>query len=124
MARIKYERAYDIQILVRKIARKLEMTYIEQGNVVCFRSSGSRAKGTIARCWALPVILQQALNTKPCYAIEVIGERFDKLSQNEKEKVIIHEMLHIPKAFGGGLKMHGYVDNKRISEAFKKWKYL
>ncbi len=48
-------------------------------------------------------VWEAGFNIKPRYLIEVISERYDRLNQQEKEKVIIHELLHIPKCFGEGL---------------------
>lgn len=118
---IKYERAFDIELLMRKIVNSLEMKHIKTQNVVCFRSKGSKAKYTIARCWALPRIFQKALNVDAHYCLEVISERFDRLSNEEKERVMIHELLHIPKAFGGGVKKHGYVTEKRVNDLHRQY---
>lgn len=116
---IKYIPAKDVQGLVNEIVAALSLEYINTENVMCFRSKGSRSKRGIARCYALSKIWQKALNLPPFYIIEVISERFDLLSEENKIKVIIHELLHIPKTFGGGLRPHkGYVTRKVVDEYY------
>lgn len=54
---------------------------------------------------------------KSHYAIEVISERFDDLPAAEQEKVLIHELLHIPKSFGGGFRHHkDWVTKRRVDQ--------
>ncbi|MDN5366876.1 MAG: hypothetical protein PWQ11_287 [Candidatus Diapherotrites archaeon] len=67
-------------------------------------------------------MFQLALNTKAHYVVEVIAERFDKLPEGEKEKVIIHELLHIPKSMGGGYRHHDYVSRRRVEELWRVWR--
>jgi predicted metallopeptidase len=115
---IRYAEASDIQQEVNKIVEKLGMGHVDTDSVFCFRSTGSKSKRIIARCWALPRVWQQALGRKAGYVIEVVSERYDRLSQEDQQKVLIHELLHIPKAFGGGIKGHGYVNRNRVEQLF------
>jgi len=89
--------------------------------VFCVRSRGSKAKRTIARIHGLGKIWQGVLNQPPTYTIEVISEIFDKLTFEEKERVLIHELMHIPGGFGGGFRPHkGYVERKNVDSVYKK----
>ncbi len=121
---IKYEKALDVELMMRDVVRKLNFEHIRTENVVCFRSRGGKSRYVIARCWPLPRIFQKAFNVAAYYCLEAISEKFDKLSQEEKEKVIIHELLHIPKAFGGGVKMHGFVTERKVNELHNIYRNL
>lgn len=85
------------------------------------RSHGSSSRGTIARCHALGKAMQLALGRKGFYVIEVISKRFDKLPNDEKIKVLIHELMHIPKSFGGGFRHHDFVCEENIEIEFQKY---
>ena len=98
---------------ISQIVSTLEMGHVDLPRVACFRSTGSQSRA-IARCYALSKIWQSALNTKAYYIIEVISERFDKLPEEEKDKVLIHELMHIPKSFGGGFRQHDFVCRRNI----------
>jgi len=58
---------------------------------------------------------------KGFYLIEVISEKFDKLPAEEKVKVIIHELMHIPKSFGGGFIHHDKVHDESVKEIYTKY---
>ena len=74
----------------------------------------------IARIHGLGKIWQEALNLPPSYVIEVISERYDRLCEADREKTIIHELLHIPHGFAGGFRPHkGYIDNKIVDDLFR-----
>lgn len=97
--------APDIQDRIRFLVENLQMFKVDVKNLHFFRSTGSSGRAT-ARIWSLPTIWQKALHIGPGYCIEVISEKFDRLSPRDQEKVLIHELLHIPKGFTGGLVPH------------------
>lgn len=102
-----YELAPDIDKLAFDIVGKLGLYHIRLNRVAFIRSRGSKARRTLARIHGLPRIMQIALGTRAHYAIEVISENFDRLSEEEKIKTLIHELMHVPKSFGGGFRSHG-----------------
>ena len=118
---IRYERAVDIQAQMMDLADELDMSHIND-RVVCVRSYGSRSRWTLARCHAMSKVFAAGLDVPMHYVIEVISETYDDLSEEEQTKTLIHEMLHIPKAFGGGLKSHRYVTNKRVNSLYRQLK--
>jgi predicted metallopeptidase len=112
---IKYYAAPDVKQLADSITTQLNLAHVKPADVYCFRSRGSRSKRTVARIHSLQKLWQIALQTRPRYLIEVIAERYDRLSQTDKERVIIHELLHIPSGFSGGFRPHrGYITRKTI----------
>ena len=66
--------------------------------------------------------MQKAIGIKAVYALEFLAERFDKLSEEDQIKVIIHELMHIPKTFGGGFKHHDVVTEKNVNLMYKEYK--
>jgi predicted metallopeptidase len=118
---MKYEYADDLQKKAEEISIAL-FPHIKLENVKCFRSRGTSSRGTIARCHTIGKIVQQALGIKAVYVLEFLSERFDKLDEDEKTKTIIHELMHIPKAFGGGFKHHDFVCSRNINKYFSEYK--
>ena len=83
---IKYESAPDIMERLYEIAEKLGMKHVRFSGVYAVRSKGSQSRGTIARCHALSKIWQKCLEIKAVYIIEVIHERFGKMSGEDQDK--------------------------------------
>lgn len=105
MASMKLVRAPDLDELISDIIDRLELDHIPFRQVVAFRSYGAKANAR-ARIYAMPRIWQIALNIKPVYCIEFLSEHFDHLSADDRTRVVIHELLHIPKTFSGALVPH------------------
>lgn len=118
---MKYEFADDLQKRAEEISGIL-FPHIRIKDVKCFRSFGTSSRGTIARCHALNKIMQKAIGIDAVYVLEFLVERFEKLSEEEKIKVIIHELMHIPKTFGGGFKHHNFVTERNVNFCYAEYK--
>jgi predicted metallopeptidase len=120
---MKYELALDLKSRTKEIIAILGMNHVDPSRLECLRGFGSSTKRTIARCHTIGKVMQKAMKTKAFYAIEFL-ERFDKLSKEEQDKVIIHELMHIPKAFGGGFRNHDFVCDKNVEVLYRKYSDL
>lgn len=117
--------ADDIKEKIFGLVFSLGFSHIQPGRVFCFRSFGSKSRAR-ARVWSLPRIWQKALKVSPAYCLEVIAERFDNLPEETKSRILIHELLHLPKNFSGSLLSHrGYkrqIDVKTVERLYQKLK--
>jgi predicted metallopeptidase len=120
--KISYEIAEDIQVRLEDIVQTLNLDYIDLDKVVCVRSHGSSARRVIARCHGMSKVLQIAMKIKAFYVLEFISERFDKLDEAEREETIIHELMHIPRNFGGGFRHHGLVSEKNVKHMHEQYR--
>ena len=120
---IEYSQAPDVKVLADEIVETLGLYYVVPQFVHCVRSRGSASRRTIARIHGFGKIWQETLHLPASYVIEVISERYDKLSEEDKEKTIIHELLHIPAGFAGGFRPHkGYIDCKTVDDMYRAFK--
>ena len=97
--------APDISKRMVRLVRTLSLVHINSKNLICFRSTGSTGRAR-ARIWSLPRIWQMALSVDAHYCVEVISEKFDNLSLDDQDRVLIHELMHIPQNFSGALVPH------------------
>lgn len=119
---ISYELADDLRKMAKDVVLRLGWTYVDLDNVAFIRSFGSKSKGTIARCHALGRAMQIGMNRKTSfYLIEVISKRFDIMSHEEQLETIIHELMHIPKSFGGGFKHHNVVNERNVKKVYEHY---
>lgn len=123
-SKLEWNTAYEIKQEIENILKILNFSHIDSSRIFCFRTSGSKSR-SYARIWAMPKIFQRALKIKPAYVIEVLSRYFDKLDGDSKKKVLIHELLHIPKNFSGSLlphrSRHRHLQS-RINQLFKEYK--
>ncbi len=103
--KLEWEEARDVEEKLSKILKVLDLPHIKSSRIFSFRSYGSKSR-SYARIWTFPKIFQRALNVEAAYVIEVLSRYFDNLSEDEQKKVLIHELLHIPKNFSGALIPH------------------
>ncbi|WP_338598290.1 putative metallopeptidase [Sulfolobus tengchongensis] len=118
---IKYVRSKKEEELLKDIVDTLKLDHIDLDRVRVVYSYGSNTKA-VARIWAVPKAILETFDLEPLYVIELISEKFDKLSEENKIKVMIHEILHIPIKFSGGLRPHGdKVNSKEVNKLYKKY---
>src|SRR3989344_8380608 len=117
---IKYEFDQGLQNEVEDISKNL-FPHVKLDRVKCFKSYGSSSRNTIARCHALGKLMQKTIGIRAVYAMEFLSERFDKLSKEDQIKTIIHELMHITNAFGGGFKHHNWVTEKNVNLHYKTY---
>ncbi len=122
--KLEWEDANEVKKDIERILKVLDFSNIDSSRIFCFRTSGSKSRA-YARIWAMPKIFQRALNIKPAYIIEVLSRYYDKLNEDEKKKVLIHELLHIPKNFSGALLPHRSRYRhlqSQVNQLFKEYK--
>jgi len=114
--------AADVHARLCSIARVLGLTYVDLARVRCVRVEGSRANA-LARIWGLPPVFQDALALPPHYVIEFMVPAFDRLPREEQDRVIIHELLHIPRTFSGGIRPErsGTVNRRTVERYYRQY---
>lgn len=121
---MQWQEAKEIKEDLQHILATIELPHIQIDKISCYRTVGSTSR-SYARIWAFPKIFQQALDIQPHYVIEVLSKYYDKLDPQEQKKVLIHELLHIPKNFSGALVPHKTKTRsitKLTNQLFKEYK--
>ncbi len=117
--------APDVQKLMRVILARTPFDHVRASQITCMRSTGATSRA-YARIWSFPKIWQKALSHPPHYIIEVLEHHFDKLSEDNKIRTIIHELMHIPKNFSGALVPHRgryhKIDHRTVEKLFSTYK--
>ena len=121
---MKWQKDPKIQRDLNRLVRLLEFDHVKSPRIFAYRSYESKARA-YARIWSFPKIFQQVLDVEAAYVIEVLSEKFDKLSDDNRTKVLIHELLHIPKNFSGSLLPHkrgGKRIDREVERLYKMYK--
>ena len=121
---MEWQEAPEVKEDLNHILEVVDFPYIDGNKISCYRTTGSTSR-SYARIWCFPKIFQQALSIQPHYVIEVLSKYYDRLDRDEQKKVLIHELLHIPKNFSGTLLPHRTRSRsvtKLTNQMFKEYK--
>lgn len=102
---MKYALAPEIKRTIRVLIKQLHFDHMKANNIHCIRSFDSKTRA-YARIWGMSRLFKEVAGLEPNYIIEVNARYFDKLSERDKIKTLIHELMHIPKTFSGALLSH------------------
>ncbi|MCK4328128.1 MAG: metallopeptidase [Candidatus Diapherotrites archaeon] len=122
---MKWKKEPDVQAMMERLVAEAGLSHVRPNRVFCVRGEGSKSRA-VARIWSLPRVFQQCLEIEAAYVIEVMDKKWDRLSDEEKEKTIIHELLHIPKTFSGALVPHSCFGKRMVGarQVEKIWKKM
>lgn len=102
---MQYKLAPEIKRQLLQLINQLELKHVDPKRIHCIRSFDAKTRA-YARIWGMSRLFKEVAGLQPNYIIEVNARRFDKLSDREKIKTLIHELMHIPKTFSGALLSH------------------
>jgi predicted metallopeptidase len=120
--KIDWQKAPDLDKRVYELIRGCDLDYVNKFRVFCYRSTKSKTRA-YARIWGLNKLWQRTLEVEPAYILEVISEKFDRLSPRERDLILVHELMHIPKNFSGALLPHrgGRMYEHRVHEVYARY---
>ncbi|MCS7146421.1 MAG: putative metallopeptidase [Nitrososphaerota archaeon] len=108
----RYVRDKFLEEYVRKVGDRAGLNYLDYSRIRCVRSYEAKSRSVAARIHSASRALWAGMSLSPHYVIEFVSEVFDRLPEEEKAEVVLHELLHIPRVMGGGLIGHGALDFK------------
>ncbi len=105
--RLRFHLSKELTAAIPKLVRALGLSYIDPSRVYVAFSVGSRSTA-YARIWGVPRPFVELGVCKPAYVIELVSENLARVSDCEEILcILVHELLHIPRTFSGGLRSHG-----------------
>ena len=119
---MKYALAPEIKKQIIVLVKELKFDHVKTSQIHCIRSFDAKTRA-YARIWGMSKLFHEVAGIEPNYIIEVIAKRFDKLSEREKIKTLIHELMHIPKTFSGALLPHRgryhHINDREVEKIMK-----
>jgi predicted metallopeptidase len=101
----------NINDILEEIRGLPELSYLDKEKISFIVSRGSTSNA-YAKIYGLHREIQVGFGIPPIYVIEFLCEKVSSLNTDEAFIVLIHELLHIPPKFSGGLRPHGkHVNN-------------
>ncbi len=120
---MKYVLAPEIKKTIEALVIELGFAHIDIKRIHCIRSLDAKTRA-YARIWGMSKLFFEVAGIPPNYIIEVVTKRFEKLSEREKIKTLIHELMHIPKTFSGALLSHRgphhAINNREVEKILRK----
>ncbi len=124
---MRWESAPDLHARMARIVRALEFSHVDPDRVHCLRLYGARANAW-ARIWGLPRVFQEALGLPASYVVEFLCPAFDRLPRDEQDRVIIHELLHIPTTFSGAVRPERSgglrIDRRTVERYYRRYRQV
>src|SRR3989344_1171778 len=124
---MKYQKAPDVKKIIDILIAQLDFFHIKKRNVHCIRSFDAKTRA-FARIWGMAKLFKEVAGLEPNYIIEVNAKKFDKLSEKDQVKTLIHELMHIPKTFSGALLSHRgphhRINDREVEKLLKTLKRL
>lgn len=115
---LKYDYSESLQVLAEDISRRL-FPYVLTSRIKCLRSEGVESS-VFARCHTLSSMMCVAMDCKPLYVFEFIREKFDVLTTEKKVKIVISQLMNIPRSFNG--KFNDFrISKEMVQIAYKKY---
>ncbi|NOZ88837.1 MAG: metallopeptidase [Crenarchaeota archaeon] len=104
--RLVFTRSREAEEAARILVEALGLSYIDVDRVFVTVSRGSSTRA-FARIWGLPSPFVRLGVCKPMYVVELVAENLRGAGCDVLVETLIHELLHIPRSFSGGLRSHG-----------------
>src|SRR3989344_3279045 len=119
---MKYEPDTEWTRRAHEIARTLNYDWVIPERLTVVRSRGSETRRTIARIHCIGKVMMLGMgHKKSFYVIELISEKFDRQPEREQVETIIHELMHIPRTFGGGFRHHDHVCSRNVKAELERY---